>query len=112
MNKKNAECISKRLLEFHRISKRSIVANDQNGYCGTNECRFGECEVLNTTIFICHCYKGITGSKCNILDKTQLPCSSNPCYSNSVCINLGDKFACVCDRGKRKSHIIFLFLGL
>ncbi len=91
-------CVSKRLLQIPKISRRSIT--ESNGLCGSSECRFGECEVLNQTIFVCHCYKGITGSKCNVLDKTQLPCSSNPCYGNTVCINLADKFACVCEDGE------------
>lgn len=37
----------------HSIQKRST----HNGYCGDNECRFGECEVLNGTVYACHCFK-------------------------------------------------------
>lgn len=51
-------------------------------------------------IFIEIFLKGITGESCNRLDTSGLPCSSNPCHGNSVCVNMAENYVCVCGPGR------------
>lgn len=45
-------CVKKSNLEVKHVARREMPT-----FCGTEECRFGECEVLNATTFVCHCTK-------------------------------------------------------
>ncbi len=64
-------------------------------------CRHGECEIINMTSHICHCVEGVTGEHCNYLSIDSNPCSANPCFSESACINLSEnKFVCICRAGR------------
>ena len=49
-NEESASCVKKSNLEVKHVTKREMPT-----YCGSEECRFGECEVLNATNFVCHC---------------------------------------------------------
>jgi hypothetical protein len=58
-----AVCIQRSQLEINEnhspnlLSKRDASKSIQ--YCGSNECRFGECEIRNMSSFVCHCFKVI-----------------------------------------------------
>lgn len=58
-----------------------------------------ELELLYIHILI-YSSKGVTGPNCNELDKSGMPCSSSPCFGDSTCVNLADRFICVCAAGK------------
>ena len=54
--------------------------------------------------------KGVTGENCNLLSNMTNPCSVNPCFGQSACINLSNnKFVCICRSGRSgptcKGHI-------
>lgn len=53
-NDESASCVKKSNLEVKHLAKREMPT-----YCGSEECRFGECEILNATTFVCHCTKVI-----------------------------------------------------
>jgi len=67
------------------------------GLCDQTNCRYGDCEIINSTYIKCHCVKGVTGTNCDRLETTGNPCGSYPCYGASTCyaLNTGS-YICVC----------------
>ncbi len=56
----SASCILREEVETsqnHFLMKRETQTSAE--ICGSLECRFGKCEVLNETSFVCHCSKVI-----------------------------------------------------
>jgi hypothetical protein len=51
----SASCVSREQVQTSNILVRRESVD--HGMCGDIECRFGECEVLNSSSFVCHCYK-------------------------------------------------------
>lgn len=81
----------------HTISKRQVASS----VCSTNTCRYGECEIVSSLSFRCHCNVGITGDFCNTrATNANDPCGSNPCWNGAVCNNLSaTTFRCTCPAG-------------
>lgn len=50
--------------------------------------------------FYCQCNNGYSGRNCEV---TEMPCLSNPCHNNGICVNNdnknGDGFTCICMNG-------------
>ena len=128
----SAGCVPKQQIDLfaeYYLNKRETnepetaqVSTEFVSPCNSNDCRYGECEILNLTSFKCHCVvvisishnlfknyvdliicpkKGVTGDNCNYLSTSTNPCSSNPCFGEAACINLSNnKFVCICKSGR------------
>lgn len=60
-----------------------------------------QCEQLSST-FICHCFSGVRGKKCDelLVASIHLTCDSNPCWNNGTCQNIqNNDFRCQCPEG-------------
>lgn len=79
------------------------------GICDSTNCRYGTCEIISLTEVICHCLAGVTGEDCDQLDKTNNPCSSNPCSGGATCVSSSGTFFCACPTGRTgtlcESHV-------
>ncbi len=86
----------------HSLSKRQAVTLPLSTVCSPNPCTYGDCEILSTSAFQCHCLDGITGTNCNtVAPATASKCAANPCYgAGSVCVPQGlVSFTCFCAPG-------------
>lgn len=92
-----------KLLYLTAVILAGLIASTQGqtaaSVCGQNECTYGTCEILSVNQFACHCIFGITGRRCNMQAAAGNPCSSNPCFNNGLCTNVGTTFQCSCPVG-------------
>jgi hypothetical protein len=87
------------------ILKLATAQTYYPGLCDQTNCRYGTCEVINSTLIKCHCVKGVTGINCDRLDNTNDPCSSYPCYGGGACTSLANgAYMCTCPAGRTSTN--------
>ncbi|RDD42220.1 Mucin-like protein, partial [Trichoplax sp. H2] len=60
-----------------------------------NPCSNGKCQ-LTASGYVCSCYSGYTGQKCDQALQNINYCDSNPCYNNGTCITSNSGYNCTC----------------
>lgn len=82
----NAICLLKKEIGIEPVFNKREV---KTSICMQQECKFGQCEVISSNSYRCHCDRlGVIGANCDSFSITADPCSSSPCWGSSECINI------------------------